>query len=113
MSQSEGQVPEPPGSGGPKPVVVCVGATVVLTRTLPASLTAGAHGKVNAVKPGVSVMVDVFGHPTPMTLTVENFCVKDALERTQAERRQIPLVLSRGITVSRAQGMTSRRVAID
>jgi len=101
------------GKLAPPSVVVCVGATVVLTRTLSASLTAGAHGKVNAVDPGVSVMVDFFGHPTPMTLTVEVFCVKDALERTQAERRQIPLLLAWGITVSRAQGMTLRRVAID
>lgn len=41
------------GKLAPPSVVVCVGTTVVLTRTLSASLTAGAHGKVNAVDPGV------------------------------------------------------------
>lgn len=97
----------------PRSTIVCVDATVVLTRTVSPLLTAGSHGRVVAVEPGVSVTVCFFEHKTTVTLGKLVFCVKDAMERTLAERCQIPVLLAWAITVSRAQGMTLRRVAID
>jgi len=111
---------EPPRAGGDldlgqvaaDAVVVKVGARVVCTMSYGAVKT-GAHGLVVSFVPEVSVCCKFDGVDEPIEMPFVKFSVMDAEERELACRWQVPVLLSWAVTVSRSQGMTIRKVAVD
>jgi len=93
-------------------VTAKVGARVVCKMSFGAVKT-GAHGIVLLFVPEVSVSCksDSVGEPVQMPFV--KFSVMDAEEKELACRWQVPILLSWAVTVSRSQGMTIRKVAID
>jgi len=93
-------------------VTVKVGARVVCTMSFGAVKT-GAHGLVVSFVDGVSVCCKFDGVQEPVDMPFVKFSVMDDDERELGCRWQVPVLLSWAVTVSRAQGMTIRKVAVD
>lgn len=95
----------------PRTISVKHGARVVCTMSCGAVRT-GAHGTVVTFS-AVTVSCEFVGVAGVVELPFTCFTVKDHLERVLATRMQIPLLLGWAVTVSRAQGMTLDKVAVD
>jgi len=93
-------------------VTVKVGARVVCTMSFGAVKT-GAHGVVVSFVSEVSVCCKFEGVEEPIDMPFVKFSVMDAEERELACRWQVPILLSWAVTVSRSQGMTISKVAVD
>lgn len=93
-------------------VTVKVGARVVCTMSFGAVKT-GARGVVRSFVPEESVCCQFDGIDEAVAMPMVKFSVMDAEEHELACRWQVPILLSWAVTVSRAQGMTISRVAVD
>lgn len=89
-----------------------VGAQVVLTRSL-GDIKAGTRARVEAIVVGASATCRFEGVEELVSVEPATFDVKDAMEEVLAIREQLPLLLAWAVTVSRAQGMSLARVAVD
>jgi len=93
-------------------VTVKVGARVVCTMSF-GGVKTGAHGIVTSFVSEVSVCCKFEGVEEPLCMPFVKFFVMDAEERELACRWQVPILLSWAVTVSRSQGMTILKVAVD
>jgi len=89
-----------------------VGARVVCTMSFGAIKT-GARGVVLYFVPEESVCCQFDGVDEAVAMPMVTFSVMDEEENELACRWQVPIVLSWAVTVSRAQGMTISKVAVD
>lgn len=73
----------------------------------------GAHGVITAFQTGMHVACLFEGHQGAVEMPFVEFFVMDEEERELAARWQVPVVLAWAVTVSRSQGTTIARVAVD
>lgn len=89
------------------------GAQVMLTRNKSSrkGLVNGSRGVVEKISSGGTVYVRFASHDDPIIIEREKYTVS-AGGRVLAERRQLPLSLSWGITIHKSQGMSLDRVEV-
>lgn len=93
-------------------VTVKVGAQVVCTMSFGVVKT-GTRGVVSSFIPEESVCCRFDGVDEAVAMPLVKFSVMDEDEQELACRWQVPILLSWAVTVSRAQGMTISKVAVD
>jgi len=93
-------------------VTLKVGAKVVCTMSFGVVRT-GTHGVVVAFVQEVSVSCKFEGVEDAVEMPMVKFSVMDEEERELGCRWQVPVILSWAVTISRSQGMTIHRVAVD
>lgn len=93
-------------------VTVKVGARVVCAKSF-GEVKTGAHGIVTSFVSGVSFCWKPEGVENPLCMPFVKFSVMDAEERELECRWKAPILMSRAVTVSRAQGMTILKVAVE